>query len=780
MKKNRRMIKGLAVTIAVVFGITTIDASTGIAKTYADAATEAGYDITTDNGKKTDYVVVTTDDTAYHYLKKSAKENEVYDQTNNKKLENNQVMVLELTKKEAIQVEEMKGVESLEKDTRITANEEVAIDQEAVEQAVKTKQAMDLNQWNLEAVNMPDDQLVADTASGSAVKVAVMDSGITPLSGIEIAGTVDFANLGEDNVNENPLFDDPSGHGTGIAGMIAAKGKDSVLKGIAKDAQIYSVKVLDTQNQSTISKIVSGIYWCIDHNIDVINMSFGTAKYSETLKKAVEDASAAGIIMVASAGNRGEEAETMDYPAAYPEVLSVGAVNGEKQICSFTSKREDADIFAPGEKVWTQGVFQGLTAVDGTSIATAHVTGAVALLLQAYPKAGSNWIRQLLMSSSVQIDGEENAGVLDITEALKAGKSFMVKEQGDVVPRQVEETETFDTDNIVTGCWTSADHKNIVNAIESAYNTDIMAIAASCVDKYYKSTDSSGENQDGNPLHGRHNYVANLHFLYKAANKIQKEASTTNTLTVAKVKSLINNLDVKHSKDVTCGSADISAIKRVIVNAAQNSALRRETGANTLSAFAWLVLGMASHLAGDLFAHRSMVPTYAMSEGYPDSETIKDADMMQNSEKGNYLDIIINKVRNYLVEFRNIRVYAPKPEDDPNLTTEEQIKEKKRAFLQKYEDNIKFYPVRYAASKNAVGNMIYSFKAKNDFKVDDILLKNTSYNLCLNNFQAYTKSAGYNTNVEKYSTYDYRCNKKLNGSFCINEGDRVDYTYSYC
>ena len=356
MKKNRRMIKGLAVTIAVVFGITTIDASTGIAKTYADAATEAGYDITTDNGKKTDYVVVTTDDTAYHYLKKSAKENEVYDQTNNKKLENNQVMVLELTKKEAIQVEEMKGVESLEKDTRITANEEVAIDQEAVEQAVKTKQEMDLNQWNLEAVNMPDDQLVADTASGSAVKVAVMDSGITPLSGIEIAGTVDFANLGEDNVNENPLFDDPSGHGTGIAGMIAAKGKDSILKGIAKDAQIYSVKVLDTQNQSTISKIVSGIYWCIDHNIDVINMSFGTAKYSETLKKAVEDANAAGIIMVASAGNRGEEAETMDYPAAYPEVLSVGAVNGEKQICGFTSKKEDADIFAPGEKVWTQGV----------------------------------------------------------------------------------------------------------------------------------------------------------------------------------------------------------------------------------------------------------------------------------------------------------------------------------------------------------------------------------------------------------------------------------------
>lgn len=762
MKKNRRMIKGLAVTIAVVFGITTIDASTGIAKTYADAATEAGYDITTDNGKKTDYVVVTTDDTAYHYLKKSAKENEVYDQTNNKKLENNQVMVLELTKKEAIQVEEMKGVESLEKDTRITANEEVAIDQEAVEQAVKTKQKMDLNQWNLEAVNMPDDQLVADTASGSAVKVAVMDSGITPLSGIEIAGTVDFANLGEDNVNENPLFDDPSGHGTGIAGMIAAKGKDSVLKGIAKDAQIYSVKVLDTQNQSTISKIVSGIYWCIDHNIDVINMSFGTAKYSETLKKAVEDASAAGIIMVASAGNRGEEAETMDYPAAYPEVLSVGAVNGEKQICGFTSKKEDADIFAPGEKVWTQGVFQGLTAVDGTSIATAHVTGAVALLLQAYPKAGSNWIRQLLMSSSVRIDGEENAGVLDITEALKAGKSFMVKEQGDVVPRQVEETETFDTDNIVTGCWTSADHKNIVNAIESAYNTDIMAIAASCVDKYYKSTDSPGENQDGNPLHGRHNYVANLHFLYNVAIKVQDETSVGNGLSQARIKKLVQNINVTHDYDEICGSSDINALKRVIISASGDSSIRQETNANTLSAFVWLIMGMAAHLTGDLYAHRTMVPVYAMSPGHASSESINRKDMKKDS-----LAKIEDKIKHFMIEFRDIRIYKSS--------------EKTKAYmLKQYEDNPSFYSNRFLTSKKAVGNLISIFKLKNDFKVSDILLKNTGFNMQLNNFQAYTKSAGYSDNVKKYSTDRYRANKTLGGQFCDNEIDRQDYEYSYC
>ena len=114
------------------------------------------------------------------------------------------------------------------------------------------------------------------------------------------------------------------------------------------------------------------------------------------------------------------------------------------------------------------------------------------------------------------------------------------------------------------------------------------------------------------------------------------------------------------------------------------------------------------------------------------------------------------------MEFRDIRVYAI---DD---------------VRSKYEDNPSFYSTRYEASINATYNMIQFFKAKKDFMVDKILLENTSFNLELNNLQAYTKSAGYNTDVEKYSTYDYRCNKKLNGSFCINEGDRVDYTYSYC
>lgn len=771
MKKNRRMIKGMAVTIAVVFGITTIDASTGIAKTYADAATEAGYDITTDNGKKTDYVVVTTDDAAYHYLKKSAKENEVYDQTNNKKLENNQVMVLELTKKEAIQVEEMKGVESLEKDTRITANEEVAIDQKAVEQAVRTKQEMDLNQWNLEAVNMPDDQLVADTASGSAVKVAVMDSGITPLSGIGIAGTVDFANLGEDNVNENPLFDDPSGHGTGIAGMIAAKGKDSVLKGIAKDAQIYSVKVLDTQNQSTISKIVSGIYWCIDHNIDVINMSFGTAKYSETLKKAVEDASAAGIIMVASAGNRGEEAETMDYPAAYPEVLSVGAVNGEKQICGFTSKKEDADIFAPGEKVWTQGVFQGLTAVDGTSIATAHVTGAVALLLQAYPKAESNWIRQLLMSSSVQIDGEENAGVLDITEALKAGNCFTAKEQEDVVPRQVEETETFDTDNIVTGCWSNQDHGNTVGA-NGANTTYIRAAKiASCVDTKYPSRDDGGDMR-GNPFHGRHNYIANLNYLYTVALRLKNYGSKN--INSAQIATALD-VNVKHQSDKSYGASDINGMKSVLLEALKDTNLKKQCGATQMDDLAWMTLGFAIHLAGDMYAHRTILPKDSWEIYYGTSKGLKDKDCPAFS-------VVDYKMGNSVIEFRDIKCYMEK-----GLSNSYKC--------QSYEDNTNFYSTRYNAAKSTVGNLLTHLNDKKNFSVNSVIIKNLNldYEVKLNNFEGYLKSAGYSSTAEtlKRSSNKYRVNlvnksnptssdKNDYKTICINEQDYVDYDYAIC
>lgn len=113
--------------------------------------------------------------------------------------------------------------------------------------------------------------------------------------------------------------------------------------------------------------MIEGIYWCIDHDINVINMSFGTKYYSAALEKAINDAVETGIILVAAAGNCGADAGTIDYPAAFEHVIAVGASDGDNKITGFTSKGEELDILAPGEKVWSNGVLQGMVVLDGTS-----------------------------------------------------------------------------------------------------------------------------------------------------------------------------------------------------------------------------------------------------------------------------------------------------------------------------------------------------------------------------------------------------------------------------
>lgn len=199
---------------------------------------------------------------AYQRLEKSAKEKELIKEEPSGRLENNQVMVLEMSKAEAAQVEDMNGVEVLEKDVLLSANVVLQPDTDAVNDVVDNQKPLDFNQWNLDAVNVPTMDMDVSIATGSSIKVAVMDSGVSYYDGINVVGSVDLVHATEKYKNENPLFDDPSGHGTGIAGMIAGEKKNGVLQGIDKNALLYSVKVLDEQNESPVSRIVLGIYWC--------------------------------------------------------------------------------------------------------------------------------------------------------------------------------------------------------------------------------------------------------------------------------------------------------------------------------------------------------------------------------------------------------------------------------------------------------------------------------------------------------------------------------------
>ena len=183
----------------------------------------------------------------------------------------------------------------------------------------------------------------------------MLDSGVTAAEDVLVADYVDLTGSN----NENPFFNDGTGHGTSIASLIGASGIGD-MDGIAPGADIYDVKVLDGSNTAPLSKIIEGIYWCIDNDMDIINMSFGTTMYSASLEQAIDAAVEDGIIVVAAAGNNGAEAANIDYPAAFDNVISVGASNGDNAMTDFTSRGEGIDILAPGEKIWSYGAFAGL------------------------------------------------------------------------------------------------------------------------------------------------------------------------------------------------------------------------------------------------------------------------------------------------------------------------------------------------------------------------------------------------------------------------------------
>lgn len=237
--------------------------------------------------------------------------------------------------------------------------------------------------------------------------MAVLDSGVDYVSGVDLTG---YANLVEEEGYVPEMFQDLTGHGTGIAGIISGNGESGIY-GINPNAKLYSVRVLDKDNKAPLSRIIRGIYWCIENDMNIINMSFGTPIYSKALESAVKDAYEAGILMIAAAGNNGGDVE---YPAAFDEVMAVAATDTKAQISEFSNTGDELEIAAPGEKICTTGYFGGCVVTHGTSIAVPHVTGAASLLWEKDLGKSNTFIRRLLEQSAKDIEGTDECGLLDV------------------------------------------------------------------------------------------------------------------------------------------------------------------------------------------------------------------------------------------------------------------------------------------------------------------------------------------------------------------------------
>jgi hypothetical protein len=204
-----------------------------------------------------------------------------------------------------------------------------------------------------------------------------------------------------------------------VAGIIAALNNQYGVLGTASGAEIYSVKVLNSSGSGNYSNVILGIDWAIENDMDIISISFGGANYSYGLHEAVKKAAENNITVIAAAGNYGKGADTMVYPAKYPEVISVGAVDRNNFRAYFSSTGPELDIMAPGWEILSTVEDAGYGVMSGTSMAAPHVSGAAAVLMGA-GIGDSEDIISLIKDNAIPLGDANNygAGLLDLDRAL--------------------------------------------------------------------------------------------------------------------------------------------------------------------------------------------------------------------------------------------------------------------------------------------------------------------------------------------------------------------------
>jgi len=218
-----------------------------------------------------------------------------------------------------------------------------------------------------------------------------------------------------------PPLDD-NGHGTHIAGIIAAAGRYG-MRGIAPHAVLVPVKAFDHQGSAYVSDIIKGIDWCVHQGVHIINMSFGMKQRSESMLEAVKNARRAGVVIVASAGNDGKRG-FVDYPARFKYTISVGAIDARGGIAPFSNRSRRIDVFAPGEKVlstWPRGRYREMT---GTSMATPHVTGVLALAMAARPGLTPDQARKLILAARIPLKVKVKGRTVRFAGRLDAVRVF--------------------------------------------------------------------------------------------------------------------------------------------------------------------------------------------------------------------------------------------------------------------------------------------------------------------------------------------------------------------
>ena len=315
--------------------------------------------------------------------------------------------------------------------------------------------------WGIKRIGAPD--AWSAPASGVGIRLAILDTGIDgshdDLEAHVVAGTntVDAT---------SPLWDG-HGHGTHVAGIAGALNNTIGVVGVAPEVTLVAVKVLDSSGSGTWASVAAGIDWSISNNVHVINMSLGGGA-SETVRLAVESAWNGGLLLVAAAGNSGNPAgrgDSVNYPAAYDQVIAVAASDSQDRRASFSSTGQAVELIAPGVSILSTLPGDEYGTMSGTSMSSPHVAGAAALAWSVNPALTNTQLRQILR------DTAEDLG-------LRAEHQGYGLVRADMAAQVVVGTEPPATGNI-QGTVTDTSSNPIADATVVVEGTSLLASTGS-------------------------------------------------------------------------------------------------------------------------------------------------------------------------------------------------------------------------------------------------------------------------------------------------------------
>lgn len=690
MEVNTRIILEEGETVAVS------NSAVEVAGSATDCAVDKAHTITNKKGTA-QYIVKTERKRDYKEISRAYQDEIAEGYQEEGSLPEENILVADLSAGQAETLEGIDGV-TVEKDAVMEgasedAGENQENDEAEEEQMEEALQELAEGQWNCRALHVEE-----GTAGTDTIKIAVLDSGRDIYADYPVEGAVDFV-----DPESEGFASDISGHGTAVQTIIAAENQNAENVGVAANCdhiKMYSVKVLDKNNQAPVSRIIEGIQWCIDNGIDIINMSIGMKNYSAILEQIVEKAEEAGILMVASAGNNGEEKDVrVQYPAAYSQVIGVGSVDQGMERSNFSSYGNGVELVAPGENVPTSYFLQKCGVANGTSFAAPHVTAVAAMLWSFDSGKSCRYIRQLLQKSARQLGEAEEYGygLVDYGYAREIMDGFQEDAANEAIEENTSEVYGYEIPEIVEGLWGENLHKTLVGGDE-----DIKEYATKADDEFQTKV-----SLDNRILHGSNatNYVAGTGYLYQVA-KIMKNMTYSQICSMAKDNYEQDALK-KYKKGLS--NTDLGVLRSAINYALDASYPNGSSNNQKRDIVSKRVLGLATHIAADTYAHSVTVRSYAVIKNRAESLGGVDA-LFKNPKE------LKKDANNHIIITSELKSYAKSDALKKTIRTQ---------FI----DNTSFQLNRYSSAACwAVDRLLQMFNQNKNFSASIFSPNNSSAN----------------------------------------------------